>query len=615
MAPTSNKKKVLIIGGGVAGMSAAHEFAKLNEYFDVTILEKSKHYCGGKARSEKFEPPKDVNGNELPPLAPNQFYPSEHGFRFFPGFYKNLDTTLKEIPLNDKSGKTVFDNLVELENYSFLFPEGRQMDLPVKFRLGKYKENIKKIKAQIKAAKIDITDEGKRFFAMRIFQMLSSSFERVREEYERIGWWEFVGADSPYFGTDYKYFMAEGLTRNLVAAQAARLSVRTASPVLMKMARCIYHPFGQADRILNAPTNDAWLNHWHTHLTQKGIQYHFNTHVTNIISENDHQGGGKIEQIIAIQNDKVATYTADYYLFALPVEAINLLIQKNANHTSNLPEKSLIKIDPTLAHLNVLNNHTEWMSGVVFYLKVEIEFFNGHLTFSGSDWALTGVAQSQHWQSNPANTFGRNDVQSILSVVISDWNTPSSNTLRSAKQMSREEVKMEVWHQVLQSKIEVMENGTKRHLTQSDLVYCYLDNAINDASGKIENNEPLLVNEVNTWTLRPNSFTRVSNMFLAGDYVKNNMDLATMEGANESAKRAVNAILSNYYTDTHRYVAKFFMWRSISIKKFPMPRIFFFFSVLRFIDGIRFKKGKSWNFEKTASIIFSVASRTMKLFS
>ena len=34
------------------------------------------------------------------------------------------------------------------------------------------------------------------------------------------------------------------------------------------------------------------------------------------------------------------------------------------------------------------------------------------------------------------------------------------------------------------------------------------------------------------------------NLFLAADYVRTYTDLATMEGANEAARRAVNAILN-----------------------------------------------------------------------
>jgi hypothetical protein len=53
----------------------------------------------------------------------------------------------------------------------------------------------------------------------------------------------------------------------------------------------------------------------------------------------------------------------------------------------------------------------------------------------------------------------------------------------------------------------------------------------------------LLVNNANTWRLRPEAATAIPNFVLASDYVRTYTDLATMEGANEAARRAVNAIL------------------------------------------------------------------------
>ncbi len=58
-----------------------------------------------------------------------------------------------------------------------------------------------------------------------------------------------------------------------------------------------------------------------------------------------------------------------------------------------------------------------------------------------------------------------------------------------------------------------------------------------------KNKEPLLVNTINSWDLRPYAYTRIPNLFLASDYVKTCTDLATMEGANEAARRAVNCII------------------------------------------------------------------------
>jgi hypothetical protein len=57
------------------------------------------------------------------------------------------------------------------------------------------------------------------------------------------------------------------------------------------------------------------------------------------------------------------------------------------------------------------------------------------------------------------------------------------------------------------------------------------------------NAEPLLVNRVGSLVLRPAAKTKISNMFLAGDYVATMTNLATMEGANEAARAVVNEIV------------------------------------------------------------------------
>jgi hypothetical protein len=48
---------------------------------------------------------------------------------------------------------------------------------------------------------------------------------------------------------------------------------------------------------------------------------------------------------------------------------------------------------------------------------------------------------------------------------------------------------------------------------------------------------------VGSWSDRPDAVTSIENLFLASDYVRTHTDLATMEGANEAARRAVNGIL------------------------------------------------------------------------
>src|SRR6266849_3573100 len=92
-------RKVAILGGGVGGLSAAHEL--MERGFAVTVYE-AKNIWGGKARS-MGKPQSGTDGRKD--------LPGEHGFRFFPGFYKHLPDTMKRIPFgNNPHG--VFDNLV-----------------------------------------------------------------------------------------------------------------------------------------------------------------------------------------------------------------------------------------------------------------------------------------------------------------------------------------------------------------------------------------------------------------------------------------------------------------------------------------------------------------------
>ena len=57
------------------------------------------------------------------------------------------------------------------------------------------------------------------------------------------------------------------------------------------------------------------------------------------------------------------------------------------------------------------------------------------------------------------------------------------------------------------------------------------------------NDERLLVNVAGSWHRRPTAQTAFENLVIAGDYVRTSTDFASMESANEAAKRAVNVIL------------------------------------------------------------------------
>jgi hypothetical protein len=57
---------------------------------------------------------------------------------------------------------------------------------------------------------------------------------------------------------------------------------------------------------------------------------------------------------------------------------------------------------------------------------------------------------------------------------------------------------------------------------------------------------PLFINTIGAWPNRPRPGTRVRNLYLSGDFVKNAIDLACMEGAVSSALETAGKILRDH---------------------------------------------------------------------
>ena len=193
--------------------------------------------------------------------------------------------------------------------------------------------------------------------------------------------------------------------------------------------------------------------------------------------------------------------------------------------------------EPRLAGLNRLR--TRWMNGVMFYLDRDVPVVHGHSLYVDSLWALTSISQRQFWPGVDFEQLGDGRVEGILSVDVSDWEAQGNNG-KQAMYCSSEEVCEEVWAQLKRSLndagVDVLEDANVLHaFLDPDIVYPNPTAA--------ENLEPLLVNTAGSWNNRPEATTAIENLVLASDYVRTHTDLATMEGANEAARRAVNGIL------------------------------------------------------------------------
>jgi uncharacterized protein with NAD-binding domain and iron-sulfur cluster len=493
--------RVAVLGGGVAGLTAAHELVERG--FEVVVLE-SRSIPGGKARSFPV-PGSGVDGRAD--------LPAEHGFRFFPGFYRHLPDTMGRIPLGDG---TVLDRLTAATRVMIARKDGRAELVSTAHHPSSVDELAivsRFLLAWTKSVGIPAAEQGVLF--ERLLTLLTSCDERRYAQWEQQSWWTFVGADrrSPAF----RKFLADGLTRTLVAARAKEISARTGGLILAQLLFDLTRVGGRADRVLDAPTNDAWIDPWVEHLRGLGVDVRLDCPVQGFLVEH-----GRIAGVTT----PTGPVTADLYVAALPVEIMRTLAGP------------LRPLDPDLEGLDRLV--TRWMNGVLFYFDRDVPIVKGHTIYIDSEWALTSISQAQFWPDVELGRYGDGTVRGILSVDVSDWDTPGRRTGKVASRCTREEIHEEVWGQLTDH----LNDSGQAVLDEGNVRAWFLDPAIEFPNPtEAANLEPLLINTAGSWDDRPEATSRIPNLMLAADYVRTNTDLATMEGANEAARRAVNAIL------------------------------------------------------------------------
>jgi uncharacterized protein with NAD-binding domain and iron-sulfur cluster len=495
-------KSVAVLGGGVGGLSAAHELAERG--FKVTVYEMRDAF-GGKARSM------DVPDSGTDGL---QNLPGEHGFRFFPSFYKHITHTMGRIPYEDG---TVADNLVPTTKM-LLAQGGDGKELPAP---AVPPSSVDDVVASLKFMREFVFGLGIPIgefldYTNGLLTLLVSCDERRKGEWEEMSWWDFM--DTGQRTEAFKKFLGDGITRCLVAARGCEMSARTGGMISLRLMLNSGVP---VDRVLNGPTSEVWIDPWVEHLRKKmGVELRGGHRVGGI-----HCDGQEINGVTVVGPDGDERITADYYVAALPKEKLELLIS---------PQMSAA--DSRLGVLDRLE--TRWMNGAMFYLDRDRRLEHGHTIFIDSEWSLTAISQAQFWEGVvDLEQRGDGRVEGILSVDISEWMRPGRVTGKEARHCTKDEIRAEVWEQMKDH----IKDGS---LDDANVLAFFLDPAISpNPSEGAENDEPLLINTPGSWANRPEAVTRIPNFFLAADFVRTDTDLATMEAANEAARLAVNGIL------------------------------------------------------------------------
>jgi uncharacterized protein with NAD-binding domain and iron-sulfur cluster len=201
-------------------------------------------------------------------------------------------------------------------------------------------------------------------------------------------------------------------------------------------------------------------------------------------------------RVAAVDTKDGVSFEADAFALCTPFEV-----------TRKWLDDGLYAADPELGNLHYLE--AQPMAALHLRLRNPLaELPREHLFFHASRYALSAIEVGRLW--------GENDKEPHLSFISSDYAPLNEVSEPTAKDLLLDEI------------------GQYLPITPAD---------VKDWEINPNVNVPLFINTIGAWPNRPRGQTAVPNLYLAGDYVKNAIDLACMEGAVSSALDTAGAML------------------------------------------------------------------------
>ncbi|WP_437735358.1 hydroxysqualene dehydroxylase [Sorangium sp. So ce1335] len=512
--------RVRIFGGGIAGLTVAHELA-CRDGFEVVVHE-PRADLGGKARSQF----KDG-------------LPGEHGFRFFPGWYLHVTDIMRRIPRDTASAtragalggypeaQSVASRLREVRS-TLTFRRGRTPDsfLQIPRRIGELGEFLQGFEWIIEGLSPADRLQALKRVGLKLFTFYSTPPWLRAERFDRCSLAEFLGADSM---PEKVRESLRTVPKALVAMDAYEGSAHTfLNTSLLNMAPA-WRADLPRDRILRGPTSRTWIDPWVRSLRALGVQFEHGDagHAERVIVD-----GGRVA---GVETRSGARVEADVFVLALPVGPLQDVARASGLSAHGAEFDALAALD--------LTKQTSEMVGLQLYLDRPLTTQPGHLYFADSQYGMTAISQLEVWDDEFCAPLRARGVHGLLSIDITEWRSdPLGRTPPPFKLpidvSSADELRALVVEQLRGYQLA---SGAPL-LRPESVVAHHLDEDIDLASEL--NRSALLVHPPGTWRRRPLARTAIENLFLASDFVKNPADLATMEGACSAGKSAARAILA-----------------------------------------------------------------------
>ena len=541
------KKTVSIFGGGIAGMTVAHEL--IEKGFDVIVYEKDDS-LGGMAKSKR---------NNIP---------SEHSWRGYAKFYYNALEIMKRIPIKNSCKKesyqkisleevkkhTTKDNLWTYYNgyvydiTSFVSSHpggniilnagGKNLEEAWNSFNVKWHNNNSRVLKTLEKYKIGVLTMEEEYDETTVFDNLSDkelNFLYIEKDkpYDRKLGISFY--DYPYLFYIFSKCLVSNKRREYWFDQyfLTYIKDKVSKDTYNYLMYGISGPgFGfdfnsislehfvyfieqnyQTDsiwKVMMKPTSEAWIDPWKEYLESKGVKFALGKELVKVNYENKNI-------VSCFLSDGTIINSDEYCLCINPYESINVF--KNSG-MDKLYEQHL--------SMKTINNQIGFY--IAFDKKINFPKDKNAFVIIDSPYNITFYPQDEHWCKNI--NLGEN--------VKSLW----SGTCifpQEGIQLSREKFMEQIVKQIFDSNslMEMLkEDKIKESIVSAEIYdeWIYVD-------GQLESTNKKWVNNVFNEKYRSEQKTDFENFYIGGAHTKTSINIWSMESAVESGKIVSNLIL------------------------------------------------------------------------
>ncbi len=438
-------------------------------------------------RGDPRDPLARARSNRVEFQIVEQLLPGEHGFRFFPNFYRHLFDTMRRTPILGSAGRgtrvTAFNQLVRTPDAYLALEDDRP---PFLARLRRFRTLV-----QIRDAldcfveRLGFTVSDLALFNLKFQRYMTSSRQRRQKEAEDTDFIKYFQGPRPYSKAAIRFINAT--PRALAAMSATETDARTQCNILLQLlGRDPLQAFVD-DMTLNGPTSEAWLLHWKRYLVQQGVRFfvgrlrHLRLEDGALIPEVDGPDGVMVpraedprHQLRGLMVDRNGRRIAEdpaaagegsrrqFYVLALPFEQAAAVADGACRAASRAgialqgPLRQLVgyaeftgrpaggngqprRRDPITGRPQGRDSVRD-ISGIQYFFPNNYRLGAGHVYWVDSPWALTSISQLAFWQDR-VRPVG--DYIGQLSVDLGDWYAPDTGP---ADAEGRRETGNTAWH-------------------------------------------------------------------------------------------------------------------------------------------------------------------------